>query len=988
MRTLRKLMATVSATPIQKGDAELRSLTIDSREVQPGTLFMARTGAQHDGHDYIDAAIQSGASAIVLTDPTRAPQNASIPIYAVQAADPAFGLLAAAFYDHPTSKLDVYGVTGTNGKSSTVWMLDHLLRKTGRRVALISTIGYRIGEQWTSAPNTTPDALVIQKMADQAVRDGCDALVMEVSSHGIITGRIAGTQFRVGGFTNISRDHLDFHKTEEAYLRAKALFFSLFLPNDHKAVDAVFAAGERLDDVLDLVQTGPVYDEQSDYLACLETPHVKAIHSTIVAFDEDAKADVVVTAALQKDAHYYEIDVRDGTTSAQGTLPLVGDFQVKNAGLAMTMIQRATGMPWSQLVHALQDCPPVPGRLQLVAHPHDDEPAIYVDYAHTPDALENVLTTMRHTTSSKLSVVVGCGGDRDRGKRPLMAAVAARLSDVAMLTTDNPRTEDPDAILQEMLGGIEGEAGVEHITDRRQAISHIVGSQHGGTCIIAGKGHENYQEIGRERWYWNDVEEARMAVAQRRFGMTNTSILSGWSTDRLADILDGSWHQLTEAIVWGSLSTDTRTLQPGALFVALSGEHFDAHDHLQRACDAGAACVVVERLVPDVAVPQLLVPSTHAALGVLTRAIVDQARRAEKGLQIIGITGSNGKTTTRTFAAALAELLDGHPPLPTKGNFNNQIGLPLSVAPLGPTQHRAILEMGANHHGDIRELVHMAPPDVAVLTSIAPSHLEGFGSLDGIRQAKSEMVRDAHPKWVIMPHDELGGIWERAAQEKGAQILTFGPKDASLLCRRDSANAPVILRGNTVWPGFYAEVQVPVAGVHNAGNFAAAVLATAVTPSGELRQPPTDVLERFAQTLQAPPGRLEQYTVCERDVIYDAYNANPASMKAALNVLAEAPSPRIAVLGELFELGENTHALHQEVRAYATTCAETVVCIGPRWGNAGKDGVIVAANREEAVEIIAPRAKSGVTILWKGSRGARLELVRDAVEQRWRGGKL
>lgn len=985
MKKLSSLMRSIDAIPLVEGDVFIEDITMDSRAVQPGTLFVARRGWYVDGHDYLEQAVANGASAVLVSRRDAVPSNAAVPIYFVADEDPALGLLAAEFFDHPTRALNVYGVTGTNGKTSTVWMLDHLLRSIGQQVAVLSTVAYRVADQWLPAPNTTPDALVVQRLARQAVDTGCQALVMEVSSHGAAIGRIAGTEFRVGGFTNFSRDHLDFHETEESYLRAKALFFSLYLRAGAGVKDAVFMRSPILPELLPLCGEEPVFDEKLEHLRPLMNGLPQRVpRTTIVGRTREEGVDILVESSGSGSVQGTRIHVQELSVRFEGMVAAAGAFQVDNAALAMAMVRRVEACSWPVLLEAMERFSGVPGRLELVADPQGDEPAVFVDYAHTSDAVRVVLNTAAELTNGPLWAVVGAGGDRDRGKRPMMAAAAIAGSDVTVLTSDNPRTEDPVAILDDVCAGLEPAEHLHRIVDRREAIAHAVSHARGGVVVVAGKGHERYEEVQRRRYFWDDADEARMCLAQRRYGLALPRRLAGWSPRHVETLLQGQWLKAPARLLFRGLSTDTRTLQPGDLFVALQGEHHDAHTLVSDAFAKGASAAVVERAIPEADGPQLIVASTHAALATIATTLLSEARAARGGLEIIGITGSNGKTTTRSFATALATCIDGHAPLATQGNFNNQIGLPLSVAALSTSHRRAILEMGASQAGDIAELVQMAPPDVAVLTSIAASHLAGFGSLDGVRFAKAEMLRAARPKVVVMPLGEADGIWGEAAAEIGATVLTFGGPGASLECARSAMDAPITVRGHGVWQGFHAQVEVPVSGRHNAGNFAAALLAVSVR-DGALGDPPSDdVLRKFADMLVAPPGRMERYRVCGRQIIFDAYNANPASTQAALDTLAEFERPRIAVLGELFELGDQEAVMHDHVLRTAADTCDLVVAIGPRWPKNQASHVHVLIDRDAAAALIADRAGADATILWKGSRGARLEQLRDLVEAQWR----
>lgn len=996
MSRLRSWMERAGATVLVDGDAEVTALAIDSREVRPGTLFIARKGWYVDGHDYIPQALAQGAVALLVSRPIAEAASYGVPVFFVEHEDPALGLLAAEFYGHPTASLDVFGVTGTNGKTSTAWMLDHLLRAQGRKPALLSTIAYRVGERWLPAPNTTPDALIVQRLAREALDAGCDSLVMEVSSHGAAHGRIAGVRFRAAGFTNFSRDHLDFHGDEESYLRAKALLFSLYLRVGEGAGHALWVNGPQLGALRALCDDAPVLDEKLQHLRPLcaglgAPPTATVIDTSDTATPDDHRDDhrdasIRVQRLERKGASGVTLRLHADGAQYEGALAAAGDFQVDNAALAMSMVQRVTGAPWPALLDAMTQFPGIPGRFELVADPAGDEPAVFVDYAHTPDAVRVALETARALDRPPLWAVVGAGGDRDRGKRPQMGRIASELADRTVLTSDNPRTEDPAAILDEVAAAVPpDDATVHRRLDRREAIRFAVAEAHGGTVLIAGKGHERYEEIQRRRYHWDDADEARIALATRRYGMRTPLRLAGWSARHLAQLLGGVWSSGAARPLFRGLSTDTRSLQPGDLFVALQGERFDAHTLVGAAMAAGASAAIVERYVEGVAIPQLRVESTHQALGALARALIDEASRGRAGLQLIAITGSNGKTTTRSFAEAFALLRDGRAPLATHGNFNNQIGLPLSVSALSTDHTRTILEMGANVPGDIAELVEMAPPQVAVLTSIGASHLAGFGSLDGVRAAKVEMLQGPKPLAVVMPIEERSELWGRVADAREIPVYTFGDHpDATLRATRDTVDGPVRLEGRGAWAGFQASVALPVPGRHNAGNLAAALLAVSVEQGALVPPPSPALLARFPEVLIPPAGRMERYDRAGRQVVYDAYNANPSSTRAALAMLGELPGPRVAVLGELFELGDEEAAAHADILREAAAICTQVVAVGPRWVQAGAENTRLFLDREAAAAYIIEISAPGTSLLWKGSRGARLEEIRDVVEAQWR----
>lgn len=485
--TLHKLIQALHdfrTPPIENPD--IISIEMDSRAVVPGSLFVCIKGYTVDGHDYIQQAIDRGAVAIVAQKDV----DASVPVIKVNDTMRTLAILANAFYENPSENLHMIGVTGTNGKTSVTHLIEDILRQYGQKTGLIGTIGLKIGDDVFETKNTTPDALVLQKMLRQMQDARVDSAIMEVSSHALHIGRVHGCRYDVAVFTNLTQDHLDYHVTMDNYRAAKSLLFS---------------------------QLGNGYDVSRPKYAILNVDD-EATKEYIVATQA-----IIMTYGIDNDADLMARDIlttSSGTTftlitaggSYQVKMGLVGKFNVYNI-LAAIGATLATGVPIDVIIGCIKKTKGVPGRFQLVDGGQDFN--IIVDYAHTPDSLENVLKTIRAITQQNIYCIIGCGGDRDKTKRPIMAKIASELSDVPIFTSDNPRTEDPLAILADM------EKGVTHqtyhsIVDRRDAIDRAIRhAKAGDVVLIAGKGHENYQIIGEKVLDFDDVEMALKAVEKR-----------------------------------------------------------------------------------------------------------------------------------------------------------------------------------------------------------------------------------------------------------------------------------------------------------------------------------------------------------------------------------------------------------------------------------------------------------------------------------------
>lgn len=948
------LMNGLPLTRLAGGDAEICAVATDSRAVKSGTLFFAREGWFVDSHKFIPSAIEAGASAIVVTREDAASLAGDVPVFLSTAEDRDLGLLCDRFFGEPTKELKVFGVTGTNGKTSVSYMLEHTLRELGERPAVIGTVTHRFESREIPALNTTPDGLTIHGFARECIDAGATCLILEVSSHGAFLERIAGVAFDSVGFTNLTADHLDFHDTFEAYLDAKRLLFGKFL-------DASIARGKTAN------ATVFADDAASDAMLSVVDPSVAIIRTGFISGDSTIQIVERLGAAGQR--------VRLG--GAEGTLPVVGAHNVVNAAIASSMAAATTGAPVATALAALQTFAGIPGRFELAYDFREGEPPTFVDYAHSPDAVERALPVLHDLGVGTTSCVLGCGGDRDAAKRPMMGLAAFEGADFAIFTSDNPRTEDTDTIIDQMMANVppDGRVKVQRTANRTEAIELALTSA-GGPVLIAGKGHETYQEISGIRFHLDDREEVRRVMCAQRTGteLAEVSLLSGWSVARIAKAVSGRVVAGANRNVWGALTTDSRKVETDGVFVALRGDRFDAHNFLPQVAEAGAGLLIVEASPEDVIGPAIIVvEDTLAALQALGGALLGEGRKRQGGLSVVGVTGSNGKTTTKELLSSLL----GQGTLATAGNFNNHIGLPLTAVRLAAGHRNAVLEMGANGPDDIAELAAIARPDVAVVTSIGAAHLEGFGDLDGVRLAKAGIMAQG-VRVLILPHSEAAGL----AWQHDGETWTFGPEaDATLRVTRPDAFGPVTFAGSGAAAELSMTVDLPLAGLHNGSNLAAALLATFASSGQALTQ--EEVASRVAQT-QLPDGRLRSLTVSDRTVIDDAYNANPASMIASLKLLSGTPSPRVAVLGEMKELGAASDSMHRGVGVAAAQNADTVVAIGePARGIADGANGHFFSDVDTAAAWLTANVDAGATVLLKASRGAKLERIIPMLEAGW-----
>ncbi len=484
-------------------EREVRDITHDSRKVKPGSLFVAVRGYHSDGHQFISQAVKQGAAAIVAEKQDGLPVPAGTPLMIVRDSRTALALLADTFFGHPSRRLVLTGITGTNGKTTTTYLLKSIIEAAGHMAGLIGTIDYRVGDKVYPAPNTTPESLELQRFLSEMVERGAGHCVMEVSSHALVLNRTVSCEFVAAGFTNLSQDHLDFHGSLEAYFQAKLKLFTGLSSEAHAVINLDDARSVEI---------------------------IKATRAKVITFGLSEHSDVRPAGEVHNGINGLSFDAVTPTGNVRVESPLVGRHNIYNILMAIGL-GTALGIRGDQIARGLKNMKAVPGRMEKVdeGQPYN----VVVDYAHSEDAIARLLEAIREVTSERVIMVFGCGGDRDRTKRPKMGAAAIKGSDILIITSDNPRTEDPMGIIREIEQGLT-ESGIKVaaqdvatfatsgkkpycvVPDRHEAVAVAVGiAQPGDVVVLAGKGHEDYQIIGETKRHFDDREVAREEIRKR-----------------------------------------------------------------------------------------------------------------------------------------------------------------------------------------------------------------------------------------------------------------------------------------------------------------------------------------------------------------------------------------------------------------------------------------------------------------------------------------
>ncbi len=939
---------------IGDGDVEVRAVSDDSRTIKPGDVFVAVKGMRSDGHAFVPAVVEQGAVAVVVEREL----DTKIPQIVVPSTSRALGPLVACSLGDPADAMTLIGITGTNGKTTTTYVVESILRAAGHKPGVIGTVELRWPGSVEPASYTTPTPQLLHGAFAKMRDAGCTHVVMEVTSSALAMDRVIGLDFKVGAFSNLTQDHLDVHGSMEAYRDAKKRLFSDHLKGGTAVINVDDMYGEDMISAVDPRQSElsrvSVDSGLADVRVVSQQSTVKGIRATIAT----PTGEIVLEAK-----------------------PLIGQYNVANLALAVGIAQ-ALKIPHDAIAAGIAALPGVPGRVERVTNSADLD--IFVDYAHTPDALRNVLMALRPLTKRRLICVFGCGGDRDPTKRPKMGAAVAELADLAVVTSDNPRTEDPRTILDQILPAVPKPFFID--VARRTAIrAAIAEATPGDLVVIAGKGHEDYQILGTTKIHFDDREEAALAAQERE-----QRLVAGLGRDAGGDVIGDASVMCDRVVI------DSRAVAPGALYVAIRGEKHDGHRFCLDAVKAGATAVMVDRegkrwapaAAPELLAPELrdlrsgaiVVEDTRIALGKIARA--HRRAWASDARKLVAITGSAGKTTTKELTrCALVMAGTTHA---AEGSLNNETGLPLTVLGLRLFHQFGVVEMGMRGAGQIEYLTRIAEPDIAVVVNAGTAHIELLGSTDAIAKAKSEIWLGLRPGGtVVLPAgDNRLEFWARQHQPT-ARHVTFGEGDADVrLVEYTPTDAGGIIKLDVF--GDKHDLKLQLVGKHAAIDACAALAAAHAAGAS--------VSQALAGLERALPVSMrgEIVEVGGRKVIVDCYNANPASMAAALHSLAERAHrgtnrvPAIAVVGDMLELGEHAPAAHKEIGELAHKLGIGVIALGDQAKHvvdaAGKDAELVTSHVQAAERALA-RTESGGWILLKASRGMKLERVLEEMKE-------
>ncbi len=912
-------------------DLQITGITEKASEVKKGDLFCALKGTTANGADFIPEAIKNGAVAVL----TNQPVTADIPV--IQVENPRAVLTQIANKIYPSDKLEKVAVTGTNGKTSTVYYVAEIMNALGTLSASMGTVGIQAPTFQLKGNMTTPDAVSLNKTLHLLQEKNIQVVAMEASSHGLHQGRLSGNLIKAAAFTNLTRDHLDYHKTMENYLQAKTLLFTQnMVPNGTAVLNADIPEYEFLKQICTNQNLTMIsYGKQGETLKLISQKPTPNGQELVVK--------------VQNKEHLIPIQI-------------YGDFQAYNI-LAAVGLCMGLGKTFEQILPILSTLKAPNGRLENVGETPNGA-RIFVDYAHTPDALERVLCSLRPHTKNKLCCLFGCGGNRDTGKRPQMGEIANRLADKVYITDDNPRNEEPALIRQAIQQACpKGKS----FNNRQQAICQAISElEKGDILVLAGKGHESGQTIQNITYPFNDKIEAQLCLKSLKEPPL-------WTSSELQMALNTA----VDKNIWASgVKFDSRTIELGDIFVALKTEQNDGHNYVTQALEKGAsACIVNHPIETVLQSKQIVVPNTLQALESLARFA-----RMRTMAQVIGITGSCGKTSTKEMIAqCLAKQGKTHA---TQKNFNNDLGVPYTLANMPADTQYAVIEMGISHPNEMAQLSDFVRPNVTLITNIAPAHQEFFENTKAIASEKIHIVdfQDKTGCILLNADDELCQFLADTATQKGVRkIVRFGHSDKAdtqlitAVPQNDSTKVHLKMQGEKI------DLTLQFIGQHFALNCAAALSAIEAV-GASVDQAIYDI-----QTLSPVQGRGAVFTCTIEGktvhLIDDAYNANPLSMQSSLRAFGAREGQKIAVLGDMLELGEKSLKMHLDIlNELAQNNISKLYAVGPIMSQAfdlAPPDIQGAKtlSAESLADILRHNLQDGDWVLFKASHGMNLSAL-------------
>ncbi len=848
----------------------ISGISFDSRKTKKNYVFVAIKGEKFDGNKYINHAINNGAIAVIYSGIVK--KNNKAVFIKVKNTRKALARISTRYFKNKPR--NIVAVTGTNGKTSVCDFFNQIFCLQNKKSGFIGTLGLKNNKILKKRDLTTQDSLNLNKDLENLKKNGINNVIIEASSHGLKQNRLDFLKIKTGVFTNFSHDHLDYHKSMKDYLNSKLILFrELILKNGNMITDS------------DIIQ--------HNKLEKIKNERKLKFYS----LGSKSNSFHILNHKIYKDIQILELKYKKKIYKLK--INLYGSIQVKNLLMAI-LAAKTCGLNTEIILSKIDRIKSIRGRLQLIRS-LPNQTRVFLDYAHTPDALEQAILSLREHFQKKITIIFGCGGDRDKSKRKLMGMVAKKYCDKIYITDDNPRNENPSTIRKNILKGLKGSLTKE-IGNRKKAIKYALKqSQPNEIILIAGKGHENYQDLGKKKIFFSDSKVVKdFKFIKKTSGHENNE-------QNNANILKKVLN-FKKNYFFKSISINSKKIKDKSLFVAIKGKNQDGHNFIKEALFNGAnSCVVSKTKMKKSKI--ILIKNTMDFLYNFAKA-----KREHSSSKFIGITGSSGKTTVKTMLGKLLKKYGStfYSPL----SYNNHFGVPLSLCNTSAKNEFAVFEIGMSKKNEIFKLSKLVKPHIATITNISEAHMENFKSLKGIARAKSEIIYNISKGGtaVLNRDDKFFNFLYKIAKKNKIKVKSFG------YSRNSNVRLMSIIKKKTNYLlniGL-GEKKLLLKTKNRNKNYIMNILCC-LTIIEELNLG-LEKIKNFFQKNYTLKGRGKINKVKKFNkkffLIDESYNANPSSVKTAIDNFSnykKKNKKKYFLFGDMLELGKNSNFYHRKI---------------------------------------------------------------------------
>jgi len=849
-------------------------LSQDSRQIKKNYLFFAVKGTEFNGERYILDAISKGAKAVICSQKCQIETN-QIPIIKVKNIFAVIIEACKIFYSKKPK--NIIAVTGTNGKSSVAEFYYQLLTIQKIPVASIGTLGIKIKNIIKKTKLTTLDIISLHRELSEIKKQGINHVILEASSHGLVQGRLNGLEFKTGIFTNFSQDHLDYHKNMKNYLEAKLILFSKLLKKKQYVIS---------DNQIKTFKKLKVISKKKNLiLLSIGKNNTNIEIKSLIAKNNSQQ----LSFKCNKKNYTIEVD-------------LIGIFQIKNLMMSL-LAAKISGLSLIKMLKNIKKIKEVNGRLELIKI-LPNQTKIFIDYAHTPDALETSLKTLKEHYGVKPDVVFGCGGERDKKKRTMMGRISEKNADEIYITDDNPRNENPKSIRRMITSGFRNREKFHNISSRIKAIKKaIINSKPNGIILIAGKGHETTQIYKNKILNFSDKKVIKK-ININKFKHNKKNYNQIVNAKIFNEILR------KDDLKFEGVSIDSKQVKKNNLFIAINGKTHDGHSFVKEALKNKANFCVVEKNIKNINKKKLI--RCNSTINFLNELAIK--KRQNSKAKIIAITGSSGKTTFKTLLGNL--LAKYRETYFSKKSYNNHFGVPLSLCNLENYHQYGVFEIGMSKPGEIRNLSNLVKPDIGVITNIGEAHIENFANSNGIAKAKSEIIENINSNGflIVNKDDKYFNYLSKIAKKKKIKVLSFGKNkksDAYLIKTKYYKNYNLlhlkVLNNNIV-------LKVKNTSSLTILNILSSLLILS------LLNLDLSKIKNSTNFFNSVEGRGKAHIIKRYkkkfNFIDESYNANPSSMKNAIinfSKIKKNNAKKYLLLGDMLELGKKSDIYHKNL---------------------------------------------------------------------------